>query len=189
MHSEDFTRLNPVAAYCIPFERRHGFSIVSEAEFKMLTIRKGSLSPAERLEIESHVTHTRNFLNIIPWTEELKNVPDIAGAHHEKLDGSGYPFGRVAEEIPFSSKIMTICDIYDALTASDRHYKAAISRNDAINILVSEAKAGIVDKNLVDVFVTKQVYEVIDGNDYTSGGSENLSLNHHVCDFDLHDPI
>ncbi|MGJ8689341.1 MAG: GAF and HD-GYP domain-containing protein [Gammaproteobacteria bacterium] len=181
------TDLNRIAAYCNPFERAHGFAIVSPEEFSMLAIPKGSLSQQERLEIESHVTHTRNFLQLIPWTEEFKNVPSIAGAHHEKLDGSGYPDGKATNEIPFASKIMTICDIYDALTASDRPYKAAVPAEIALDILYKEAKAGAVDHSLIDVFVQSDAYKCINDKDYSEGFEGEQGLGHHVCDFDLHE--
>lgn len=181
------TDLNRIAAYCSPFERSHGFAIVSPEEFAMLAIPKGSLSPEERREIESHVTHTRNFLSLIPWTDEFKQVPAIAGAHHEKLDGSGYPDGKVAADIPFASKIMTICDIYDALTASDRPYKAAVSVEFALDILHQEAKAGTVDKALIDVFVESDAYKAIQGKEYSESFEGAQQFRHHVCDFDLHE--
>lgn len=181
------TDLNRIAAYCSPFERSHGFAIVSPAEFSMLAIPKGSLSPEERREIESHVTNTRNFLSLIPWTQEFKQVPAIAGAHHEKLDGSGYPDGKVAADIPFASKIMTICDIYDALTASDRPYKASVSAERALDILHQEAKAGAVDKSLIDVFVQSDAFKAIEGKEYTARFDGDQKFRHHVCDFDLHE--
>jgi len=181
------TDLNRIAAYCSPFERAHGFAIVSPEEFSMLSIPKGSLSPEERREIESHVTHTRNFLSLIPWTDEFKQVPAIAGAHHEKLDGSGYPDGKAAAEIPFASKIMTICDIYDALTASDRPYKAAVSTEFALDILHQEAKVGAIDKGLIDVFVESSAYKAIEGKEYSEGFQGDQQFRHHVCDFDLHE--
>ena len=74
--------------------------IITEDEFSLLSIKKGSLSAKERKEIESHVVHTQSFLKRIPWTKEFQNVPTIAGAHHEKLDGSGYPYGMTANQIP-----------------------------------------------------------------------------------------
>ena len=181
------TDLNRIAAYCSPFERSHGFAIVSQEEFSMLAISKGSLSPEERREIESHVTHTRNFLSLIPWTDEFKQVPEIAGAHHEKLDGSGYPDGKGATEIPFGSKIMTICDIYDALTASDRPYKAAVSTEYALDILFQEAKAGTVDHSLIEVFIESNAYKTIEGREYSASFDGDLPFRHHVCDFDLHE--
>lgn len=181
------TDLNRIAAYCSPFERAHGFAIVSQEEFAMLAIPKGSLSDLERLEIESHVTHTRNFLQLIPWTDEFKNVPDIAGAHHEKLDGSGYPDGKANSEIPFASKIMTICDIYDALTASDRPYKAAVSTEFALDILHKEARAGSIDQALIDLFVASAAYKVVEGKQYSDAFVGAKRFSHHVCDFDLHE--
>ncbi len=181
------TDLNRIAAYCNPFERTHGFAIVSPEEFSMLAISKGSLSQDERLEIESHVTHTRNFLQLIPWTDELKQVPEIAGAHHEKLDGTGYPDGKASHEIPFASKIMTICDIYDALTASDRPYKAAVPAEFALDILNQEAKAGAVDQSLIDVFIASDAYKCINEQNYAAGLENGKGYSHHVCDFDLHE--
>ena len=91
-----------------------------------LHIRRGSLSEAERLEIESHVTHTFQFLVQIPWTQDLASVPKIAYAHHERLNGKGYPRQLTAPDIPLQSKAMAIADIFDALTAQDRPYKAAV---------------------------------------------------------------
>ena len=186
LESARATDLNRIAAYCPPFERRHGFSIVNDYEFAMLAIPKGSLSLEERLEIESHVTHTRNFLQLIPWTEEFRNVPEIAGSHHEKLDGSGYPSGKSALEIPFASKIMTICDIFDALTASDRPYKAAVPAEFALDILQKEAKAGAIDQSLINVFIESAAYKTIEGKSNSEGDNGGLHYNHHVCDFDLH---
>lgn len=180
--------LQRLAAYNPPFERRHGFAIVNEYEFAMLSIPKGSLSRDERLEIESHVTHTRNFLQLIPWTEEFRRVPEIAGAHHEKLNGSGYPEGRRAEDIPFASKIMTICDIFDALTASDRPYKAAVPADFALDILQKEARAGAVDQSLMEVFIESGAYKVIENRQHPESSLGDLHFSHHVCDFDLHQP-
>ena len=160
--------------------------ILHADEMELLTISKGSLSPAERKEIESHVVHTQNFLNHIPWTKELRNIPTIAGAHHEKLDGSGYPNGMVDAAIPMPSKIMTICDIYDALTASDRPYKPAMNYEQAIDILVQEAKQGLLEEDLVDVFIDAKVYKVIDGKEYSTS-SDFQAFSHHPCDYDLQD--
>lgn len=137
--------------------------LLGPQEVTALSIRKGSLDPEERKEIESHVVHTYNFLTKIPWTQEMKRIPEIAGAHHEKLDGSGYPRGVMAPDIPVQSRMMTIADIYDALTARDRPYKAAVPVERALQILHFEAKDGHIDKDLLDLFVEAKVYEVTDG--------------------------
>ncbi len=128
-------------------------------EARILSIRKGNLDAAERVEIESHVTHTFNFLAKIPWTRDLRSVPTIAYAHHEKLNGRGYPRRLSAADIPIQSRMMTVSDIYDALTASDRPYKKAIPTERAIDILKMEVKDGFLDVELVDLFVEAKVYE------------------------------
>lgn len=136
-------------------------SLLEPFELSRLSITKGSLDPDERKEIESHVTHTFHFLNQIPWTTELRNVPQIAHAHHEKLNGRGYPLGLKAEDIPIQSKMMTIADIYDALTASDRPYKKALPVSRALDILGYEVKDGMLDGQLYQLFLDTKVYESI----------------------------
>src|SRR5690606_21526574 len=117
-------------------------------ELESLSILKGSLRDNEREEIESHVTHTYTFLSKIPWTNEFKQVPDIAYSHHEKLDGTGYPRRITSDHIPLPSKMMAISDIYDALTASDRPYKKALPAQKALDILGYEVKAKKLDPDL-----------------------------------------
>ena len=118
-----------------------------------------SSSATERLEIESHVTHTFNFLQKIPWTRDLSAVADIAYAHHEKLNGRGYPRKLTAADIPIQSRMMTVSDIYDALTASDRPYKRAVPTERALDILRMETSDGLLDPALVDTFIEAKVYE------------------------------
>ena len=113
--------------------------------------------------MESHVSHTYDFLRKIPWTKDLQAVPKIARSHHEKLDGTGYPQGLAATEIPIQSQIMTIADIYDALTASDRPYKPRLSLDRSLAILRQEASAGKIDSNLLALFEQRQVYTVLVG--------------------------
>jgi response regulator RpfG family c-di-GMP phosphodiesterase len=132
---------------------------LSADEVRLLLIPKGSLDASERLQIESHVVHTFNFLKQIPWTKGLRNIPGIARAHHEKLDGTGYPYKLRADEIPLPAKMMTICDIYDALTAADRPYKRAVPIERALGILRDCAKAGEVDTELVNHFIDAKIYE------------------------------
>ncbi len=127
-------------------------------EVAALSIPRGSLSEAERGEIESHVSHTFRFLSQIPWTRSLRRVPEIAHAHHEKLDGHGYPRGLAAADIPVEARMMTIADIYDALTASDRPYKKALPAEKALEILEADARRGQIDAGLLRVFVGARVY-------------------------------
>jgi HD-GYP domain-containing protein (c-di-GMP phosphodiesterase class II) len=132
---------------------------LSDDEVRFLTIRKGSLDEAERLEIESHVTHTYRFLLQIPWTKELSQIPLIAYGHHEKLDGRGYPRKVGASEIPVQTRMMTISDIFDALTASDRPYKRAVPLQRALDIMHEEVKGGMLDGDLFRLFVDGKVFE------------------------------
>jgi HD-GYP domain-containing protein (c-di-GMP phosphodiesterase class II) len=127
-------------------------------EVAFLQIRKGSLNDAERLEIESHVTQTYRFLQQIPWTADLSRVAEIAYGHHEKLDGRGYPRRVTAREIPVQTRMMTIADIFDALTASDRPYKRAMGADRALDILRMEAKDGMLDDELVELLIESALY-------------------------------
>ena len=140
---------------------RREIILLEPTEVESLLISRGSLTPAERLEIQSHVVHTFNFLQQIPWGRTLARVPDIAGKHHEYLDGSGYPDGIGGEDIPIQTRMMTIADIFDALTAADRPYKRAVPLNRALNILEMEVKAGKLDGALFEAFVAGEVYKKI----------------------------
>ena len=137
----------------------HPHPMLEPQEFRFLSIRKGTLDPQERLEMESHVTHSFHFLTKIPWTPVMKGIPEIAYGHHEKLDGSGYPRGLTGDQIPLQARMMTISDIYDALTAQDRPYKRAVSPSTALDILHEEAGQGKLDQDLLEVFVTKKIYQ------------------------------
>ena len=129
-------------------------------EVRYLSIRKGNLDEAERVEIESHVNHTYRFLMQIPWTNELQNIPRIAYGHHEKLDGGGYPLGVGGDEIPIQTRMMTISDIFDALTASDRPYKRAVPAESALEILETEVESGMLDADLFQIFRQAEVYNL-----------------------------
>lgn len=135
--------------------------LLTADEYANLSIGKGSLNDRERLEIESHVTHTFNFLRMIPWTRDLKSVPEIAYGHHEKLDGTGYPRKLTADEIPLQVRMMTTADIFDALTAQDRPYKRAVPVERALAILEMEVKEGKLDAEVVHTFIESKVYEPI----------------------------
>ncbi|WP_375767771.1 GAF domain-containing protein [Archangium gephyra] len=131
--------------------------LLLDKEIHSLSIAKGTLSEEERREIESHVEHTYRFLSQIPWTRTLRRVPEIAYAHHEKLDGTGYPRAIPDTTIPVQSRMMSIADIYDALTASDRPYKKAVPHQLALDILKREAQSGQLDMELFRIFVEAEV--------------------------------
>ena len=134
-------------------------AVLEEPDLAVLRIRRGNLSEAERLEIESHVTHTFRFLSQIPWTGDLRGVPDIAYAHHERLTGTGYPRKLGADAIPVQSRAMAIADVFDALTARDRPYKGAVPLEKSLDILGEEARHGHLDQTLLDLFIEAKVFE------------------------------
>ena len=152
-----FERLTGLAGLSYTDSRERPQMLLTPNDVQVLSIPRGSLSPTERREIESHVTHTFRFLSQIPWTKSLKRVPEIAYAHHEKLDGKGYPRAVASEQIPVQSKMMAISDIYDALTASDRPYKKAVPHDLALDILRKESESGQLDKELFKIFVEADV--------------------------------
>ncbi len=152
-----FERLSTLSQLAFNDSHDRPQQLLSAQEVQVLSIPRGSLSVVERREIESHVTHTFRFLSQIPWTRDLRRVPEIAYAHHEKLDGKGYPRSVPAERIPVQSKMMAISDIYDALTASDRPYKKAVPHELALDILKKESDSGQLDAELFKIFVEAEV--------------------------------
>lgn len=133
--------------------------LVTLEELEQLLVRRGNLTPQERLAIESHVTHTYEFLRRIPWTSYLKDVPIIAYGHHERLNGQGYPLGL--RDIPLQSQMLAVADIYDALTAPDRPYKKSLPIPVALKILHQEADSNQINRDLVLLFEQKQVFQAL----------------------------
>jgi HD-GYP domain-containing protein (c-di-GMP phosphodiesterase class II) len=133
--------------------------LLENDEAVALSVMRGTLTPKEYDEITSHVSHTFKFLSNIPWGKAFRRVPQIAGAHHERLNGTGYPNRLRAEEIPVQSKMMSIADIYDALTASDRPYKKAVPVERAVDILEYGVKDQHLDPELVRIFREARIWE------------------------------
>jgi hypothetical protein len=142
--------------------------LLTARERDALLIPRGSLTKDERENelwgIYSHVQHTYEFLQKIPWTGEFRRIPDIAWAHHEKLDGSGYPRKLAGpDKIPVQSRMMTISDIFDALRAWDRPYKKQQTPERSLDILAEDAKRGKLDRDLLTVFIESRIW---DSDDY-----------------------
>ena len=135
--------------------------LLTDDELRYLSIRRGNLDERERKEIESHASHSYAFLTRIPWTRELRDIPDIVWGHHEKLNKRGYPRGIGADQLSLQTRMMTIADIFDALTASDRPYKRAVPPLRAVEILREEARDGALDSDLLETFVDAKVWEAV----------------------------
>jgi hypothetical protein len=155
----DFDKLGEFGA--LTYEDIDGTELpyLNDDELHALLVTRGTLTREERAQIESHVNHTYEFLSTIPWTRDLRDIPVLARSHHEKLDGSGYPRRFHADAIPPQTRMMTIADIYDALTAKDRPYKPAIKTERALAILEDEANSGKIDRALLDLFVEAKVFQ------------------------------
>ena len=149
------------------FERDDGVAhYLTREELAYLQLARGTLNDSERAEIEAHVEHTRRFLAQIPWTEDLKNLVAYAYGHHEKLNGTGYPLRLRSEDIPVQTRMITLADIFDALTEGDRPYKPALTPDKAIDIIRSEANAGQLDGDLVTIMTESGVYTTILGQEW-----------------------
>jgi 3',5'-cyclic-nucleotide phosphodiesterase len=135
------------------------FHLLDDHEYAALNVGKGCLTPEERRQIEAHVADSYSFLILIPWTRELAGVPAIAHGHHEKLDGTGYPMGLRGGQISLQTRILTISDIWDALTARDRPYKQAVPLERALDLMHAECRAGHLDAALFKVFVESRGWE------------------------------
>ncbi|MCB9746386.1 MAG: GAF domain-containing protein [Alphaproteobacteria bacterium] len=159
MSEEDYQRLRTIAARW--WLEDTGEPVLRRRELTRLCIPRGTLDEEERRAIQMHVVHTFNFLKVIPWTRNLARVPELAHAHHEKLDGTGYPLGLQAPQIPYGARLMTIADIFDALTAGDRPYKTGMSVGRAVRILRMEAEAGHVEREAVELFTEQRLWEGI----------------------------
>ena len=140
----------------------NAYRYLTPFEVESLSIPFGTLNDEEWEKIKSHPAHSERFLERIPWSEELEKIPTIAGAHHEKLDGSGYPKGLDSEELIPQVRMLTIADIFDALTASDRPYRDAYSVEKAVAILQDEADSGKLDPALVEIFADKVLPRIRD---------------------------
>ena len=137
---------------------------LTDFEFENLSVRKGNLTMGEVEEIQSHVIHTENIVDKIPFKGSLKMVPLFAAGHHEMLDGSGYPKQVTSENIPLQTRIITVADIYEALIAKDRPYKGSMDPVRSLAILQEEAAKGRLDNELVRIFIEKKVYEAKEEN-------------------------
>ena len=132
---------------------------LSEDEVRNLNIAKGTLLPEEREIINDHIVITIEMLDQLPYPKNLRNVPEFAGGHHEKLDGTGYPKGLMEKEMSVQAKMMAIADIYEALTAADRPYKDGKKLSMAMRIMGFMKKDYHIDKELFEIFVKEGVYK------------------------------
>jgi HD-GYP domain-containing protein (c-di-GMP phosphodiesterase class II) len=133
-------------------------NFLTDDEIKNLTIARGTLTGEEREVINHHIVATIKMLEALPWPKHLRNVPEYAGGHHERMDGKGYPRGLTRDQMSVQARVMGIADIFEALTARDRPYKRGKTLSESLRILGSFALTGHIDRDLFDVFIRKKVY-------------------------------
>ena len=134
-------------------------TLLDEFEVENLTIKRGTLTDMEREIINTHAEFTYNILKRIPWPAQLKNVPEIAASHHERLNGSGYYRGLKNDEISIQARILAILDVYEALTSPDRPYRKEKTPMEALAIIESEVNSGNLDKDIFEIIVKEKIYE------------------------------
>ena len=138
----------------------HGMQhhLLSAEETENLTIKGGTLTADERKIINNHISVTIRMLEALPWPKHLKNVPEYAGGHHERMDGKGYPRGLRGDQMSVQARIMAIADIFEALSAKDRPYKTGKTLTESLDILGKFSLNGHIDPDLFQVFVKEKVY-------------------------------
>ncbi len=158
MSAEAQERVRQIATYQWRDGDGKARNFLSEDEVENLTIRAGTLTAAERGIINHHIDVTIKMLESLPWPRHLKNVPEYAGGHHERMDGKGYPRGLTREQMSVQARVMGIADIFEALTAKDRPYKKGKTLTESLTILGNFKLGGHIDPDLFDVFIREKVY-------------------------------
>ena len=159
MREEDVQHVRTIARYRWTDSAGHEANFLTEDELKNLTIRSGTLTSEERQVINHHIVATIRMLESLPWPKHLKNVPEYAGGHHERMDGKGYPKGLTRDQMSIQARVMGIADIFEALTAKDRPYKRGKTLSESLEILGRFKLGGHVDPDLFDIFVRDKVYQ------------------------------
>jgi HD-GYP domain-containing protein (c-di-GMP phosphodiesterase class II) len=158
MSEADQDRVRRIAAYRWTGPDGVARDFLDEDEVCNLTVRFGTLNDDERKIINNHIDVTIRMLESLPWPKHLKNVPEYAGGHHERMDGKGYPRGLTREQMSVQARVMAIADIFEALTARDRPYKKGKTLSESLHILGKFALNGHIDPDLFDIFVRQKVY-------------------------------
>ena len=158
MSAEAQERVRRIAAYQWQNVDGKPGNFLSEDEVENLTIRTGTLTTAERAIINHHIDVTIKMLESLPWPRHLKNVPEYAGGHHERMDGKGYPRGLTRDQMSVQARVMGIADIFEALTAKDRPYKKGKTLTESLSILGKFKLGGHIDPDLFDIFMREKVY-------------------------------
>lgn len=158
MSPDDQARVRAIANYQYQNEAGQSVKFLSDDETYNLTIPKGTLTPEERQIINNHIVVTINMLESLPYPKGLRRVPEYAGGHHERMDGTGYPKGLTREQMSIPARMMGVADIFEALTSKDRPYKKAKTLSDTLNILGNMKLNQHIDADVFDLFIREKIY-------------------------------
>jgi len=158
MSDEDIERIRRIAGYRWKNAEGREVDLLNDDELHNLCIRKGTLNEKEREVINYHIVATIRMLEALPFPSYLKNVPEYAGGHHERMDGKGYPKGLTREQMSIQARVMGVADIFEALTARDRPYKPGMKLSRALEILSRMRDDHHIDPDIFEVFVREEVY-------------------------------
>jgi HD-GYP domain-containing protein (c-di-GMP phosphodiesterase class II) len=158
MRADDQQRVVRIAGYRWTGPDGVERDLLDEEEVGNLTIRSGTLNPSERQIINNHISVSIRMLESLPWPRHLRNVPEFAGGHHERMDGQGYPRGLRGDQMSIPARIMAIADIFEALTARDRPYKKGKTLSESLQILGGFRQRNHIDPDLFDIFIREKVY-------------------------------
>ncbi len=132
--------------------------LLTDTEYENLAVARGNLTATERRTVEQHIVDTWEILKRIPWPRGFRGVPGIAACHHERVNGSGYPWKLRGDEIPLGGQILAIVDIFEALTAKDRTYKPLVAVERALRIIEEEVNRGALNPKLWKLFLDRKIY-------------------------------
>ena len=158
MSEEHVDRVHQIAQRSLDGRSSRRQPLLTEDEVLNLSIQRGTLNDAEREVINNHIVATIKMLESLPFPKNLQNVPEYAGGHHEKMDGTGYPRGLKREEMSVQARIMAIADIFEALTASDRPYKQGKKLSECLKIMGFMKKDSHIDPDIFDIFIKQNRY-------------------------------
>ena len=159
MSEADRARVEAVAQRSYVNMRGEVTPLLDDTEVDNLNIVKGTLTDDERQVINNHIVATIKMLESLPFPKHLKNVPEFAGGHHERMDGLGYPRGLRGDQMSVQARMMAIADIFEALTAKDRPYKQGKKLSDTLRILAFMKEDGHIDPDLFTIFIKEKVYQ------------------------------
>jgi HD-GYP domain-containing protein (c-di-GMP phosphodiesterase class II) len=157
MADEKLARLKAIAQKMLELDGQL-HPLILEDEIYNLSIRRGTLNDEERNIINNHAVVTQKILSQLPFPKKMHNVAKFAAAHHEKLDGTGYPQGLKDSQLPIQSRILALADVFEALTAKDRPYKKGKTLSEAMKIMAMMVKDRHIDADLFDLFVKEKIY-------------------------------